>query len=35
MQGYAMLKALREETFRKEGRMYVVNDVGRGSPSAT
>jgi len=28
MQGYAVLKALREEAFRKEGRMYVVNDVG-------
>jgi len=28
MQGYAVLKALRGEAFRKEGRMYVVNDVG-------
>jgi len=28
MRGYTLLKALREEAFRKEGKMYVVNDVG-------
>jgi len=28
MQGYAVLKALREDAFRREGKMYVVNDVG-------
>jgi len=26
--GYAVLKALREEATRREGQMYVVNDVG-------
>ena len=28
MRGYTLLKALREEAFRRKGRMYVVNDVG-------
>jgi len=28
MQVYAVLKALREEAFKHDGRMYVVNDVG-------
>jgi len=28
MRGYTLLKALREEAFRKEGKMYVVYDVG-------
>jgi len=26
--GYAILKALREEAFRRDGKMYVVNNVG-------
>ena len=26
--GYSVLKAVREETFKREGKMYVVNDVG-------
>lgn len=28
VRGYAALKALREETFKRYGKMYVVNDVG-------
>jgi len=26
--GYAMLKALKEEAFKRDGKVYVVNDVG-------
>jgi len=26
--GYAVLKALREEAFKRDGKMYLVNDVG-------
>jgi len=26
--GYAVLKALRKEALKREGKMYVVNDVG-------
>jgi len=28
VKGYAVLKALKEETFKRDGKMYVVSDVG-------